>query len=99
LVKIADTLWLGFDRAANDHGTAHAQILQHASQRFTQLGSRHSDQHRRGSRGIQQRAEKVENRALPPLCAELSGRNDVQKSRMILWSKEKRETVVPERTH
>ena len=52
---------------------------------------------RRRPRGIQQRAEDVENRPLPAFGAQLPRRRDVLERRMKIRREEKRETVLAQR--
>src|SRR6185503_939388 len=51
----------------------------------------------RGPGGIQERTQKVENRALPAFGAKLSRRSDVSESRMIIWREKKGEPMLSQR--
>ena len=72
--------------------------MEDAGERFAKIRLRHSHEHGRRPRRVQQRAEKIEDRPLAALGAKLARRNDVPERRMILGRKEVSEIVPVKRT-
>ena len=81
------------DRSAHHHCAPHAERLQHARDRLAQFRSRHTDEHGRRPRGIQQRPEKIENRSLAAFGAEFARRGNVLERGMVIGREEKREAA------
>src|ERR1051326_5309396 len=84
----------GLDLAADDHGAAHAEGLQHVGHRFTELGTRDAHELGTGPGRVEERAEEIEQGALAARGAELEGGADVLEGRMIFWREEKGEAMV-----
>ena len=82
---------------AHHHAAPGAERLQRPRHRLAQFRARHADEHRGGPRGIQQRAENVENGPLAALGAKFSRRRDVFERRMKIRREEKREVVFAQR--
>ena len=83
--------------SANDHSAPGAERLQCAGHRLAEFRARHADEHRGRARGIQQRAEDVENGALAARGAKFPGGRDVFERRMKIRREEKREAVLAQR--
>jgi hypothetical protein len=86
------------DLAADDHGAAHAEGLENARQHGTKLRTRHAHKLRGGPRGVEQRAEEVEERALPALGANFARGADVPEGGMIEGRKKKGEMMLAQGT-
>src|SRR4051812_26028675 len=97
-----DAIWLrrlcvGLDvinSAAHDHGPAHTKRLEHACQRFAELGHGHTNKLGGWASWIQERAKKIEDGPLSAGGAQFSSGGHMLERGMIGGCEEKCEPMV-----